>query len=57
MFSCVDFGNGGEREERMSLFACSCVLRLGLKVLENACLYKQRLGLGLFEKGMRFVNV
>ena len=38
----VVFGNGGEREERMSLFSCSCVLRLGLEVLENGCLYRQR---------------
>ena len=33
------------------------MLRLGLEVLENGCLYRQRLGLGLFEKGMRFVNL
>ena len=30
---------------------------LGLKVLEKACLYRQMLGLGLFEKWMRFVNL
>ena len=46
----VVFGNGGEREERMSLFSCSCVLRLGLEVLEKGGLYRQRLGLGLFKK-------
>ena len=53
----VVFGNGGEREEIMYLFACSCVLRLGLEVLEKGCLYRQGLGFGLFEKGMRSISV